>query len=373
MPPRAAPIPRRALDTLPKGWSSQGSVYFRPIGFSDRDNPLCRPLAGGITGFLAVQVMVRFKDRIEHVTAPISAVEDWIEGEADPISLRYRLIALSAISPPFAGLMLDRPYIMGIVNTTPDSFSDGGKFLDPKAAIDQARRLHEEGAEILDVGGESTRPGSDPVSLQEELDRVLPVIEALAGDGVLISIDTMKAAVMEAALSAGATIINDVTALRHDPKSLSVAAERRAPVMLMHMQGKPKTMQAKPSYADPALDVYDFLGTRIEEAHQAGLAVAQVSVDPGIGFGKTVAHNLQVLSQLSLYHGLDRPIVLGASRKRFIGALDREGPAEERIPGSTAVALQAALQGVQILRVHDVAATRQALKVGMPSFTGKTP
>jgi dihydropteroate synthase len=265
---------------------------------------------------------------------------------------------------PIAGVSLDRPRIMGIVNVTPDSFSDGGRWLDPGAAVAHGLQLEAEGADMLDVGGESTRPGAEPVGIEEELRRVIPVIAALAGQvRVPISIDTRNAEVMRRAAEAGARIINDVAALGHDPNALRVAAETGLPVVLMHAQGDPRTMQLDPRYDDVVLDVYDWLEARIAACEAAGIARERIGVDPGIGFGKAVDHNLALLGSLSIFHGLGCPVLLGASRKSFIGRLSGGAPADRRLPGSVAAALLGAAQGVQILRVHDVAATRQALAV----------
>ena len=262
-----------------------------------------------------------------------------------------------------AGLALNRPRIMGVVNVTPDSFSDGGRWLEPEAAVAHALRLEAEGADILDIGGESSRPGAEPIGPEEELRRVLPVIEALAKRArVPLSIDTRNAEVMRRAAQAGARLINDVSALAHDPNSLAVAAETGLPVILMHAQGEPRTMQRDPRYTDVVLDVYDALETRIEACERAGIGRERLIVDPGIGFGKTLAHNLALLGSLSIFHGLGCALLLGASRKSFIGKLTGAG-ADERLPGSLAAALIGVAQGVQLLRVHDVAATRQALAV----------
>jgi dihydropteroate synthase len=253
---------------------------------------------------------------------------------------------------------------MGIVNVTPDSFSDGGRWLDPGAAVAQGLRLESEGANILDIGGESTRPGAEPIGVEEELRRVIPVIAALARQArVPVSVDTRNAEVMRRAAEAGARIVNDVAALGYDPNALRVAAEMDLPVVLMHAQGDPRTMQLDPRYDDVVLDVYDWLEARIAVCEAAGIARGRIVVDPGIGFGKTVAHNLALLGSLSIFHGLGCPILLGASRKSFIGRLSGGAPADQRVPGSVAAALLAVAQGVQILRVHDVAATRQALAV----------
>jgi dihydropteroate synthase len=261
-----------------------------------------------------------------------------------------------------AGLALDRPRIMGIVNVTPDSFADGGRHLQPEAAVAHALELEAEGADILDIGGESTRPGAQPVGVEEEWRRVGPAIEALAGKTrARLSIDTRKPEVMRRAARAGVHLINDVSALSHDPASLEAAAESGLPVVLMHAQGDPRTMQDKPTYADVVLDVCDYLAARIAACEAAGLPRSRLVVDPGIGFGKTLAHNLALLSSLTLLHGLGCALLLGASRKSFIGRLTGAADPDDRLPGSIAAALIGAAQGVQILRVHDVAATRQAL------------
>jgi dihydropteroate synthase len=276
------------------------------------------------------------------------------------------LVPLERLRRPreaIAGLALDLPLVMGVVNVTPDSFSDGGRYLDPDAAVAHALRLDAEGADILDIGAESTRPGAEPVDLQEELRRVMPVIEALAPRvRARLSIDTRKAEVMRRAARAGVALINDVSALTHDPAALEAASETGLPVVLMHAQGDPRTMQDDPRYDDVVLDVYDWLGARIDACERAGIARSRLIVDPGIGFGKTLAHNLALLGALSIFHGLGCAVMLGASRKSFIGRLTGAG-VDDRLPGSLAAALLAVAQGVQILRVHDVAATRQALAV----------
>ena len=250
---------------------------------------------------------------------------------------------------------------MGIVNVTPDSFSDGGQFADAAAAVAHGRDLAAAGAAIVDVGGESTRPGADPVSPDEELRRVIPVVEGLAAAGLTVSIDTRRAAVMHAAVAAGATVINDVTALAGDPESLAVAAAAGVPVILMHMRGEPQTMQRDPTYDDVALDVYDALAGRVAACRAAGIPLANIAVDPGIGFGKTVDHNLELLAALAMFQGLGTAVVLGVSRKSFIGRLAGAAPADQRLPGSIAAGLAGIHHGADILRVHDVAATAQAL------------
>lgn len=256
-----------------------------------------------------------------------------------------------------------RPLIMGIVNVTPDSFSDGGRHAAAEQAIAHGLKLAAEGADILDVGGESTRPGSDGVDEGEELARVVPVIEGIAAAGHKVSCDTRKASVMRAALKAGAAIINDVSALQHDPQSLAAMAEADCPVVLMHAQGDPRTMQLSPSYADVALDVFDALEARIAACVAAGIARERLIADPGIGFGKSFRHNLDLLHQFTLFHGLGVALLMGLSRKGFVGALTGEKTAANRVNGSVGGALWSALNGAHILRVHDVKATVEALVV----------
>ncbi len=261
-----------------------------------------------------------------------------------------------------ASSSLAAPKVMGVVNVTPDSFSDGGLFADPEAAIGHGRRLLAEGADILDVGGESTRPGAEPVAAEEELQRVVPVVEVLAGEGAVVSVDTSKAAVAAAALDAGAAIVNDVTALRGDPEMAGLCAERGAGVVLMHMLGDPRTMQNDPRYEEVVADVREFFAERLAAAGAGGIDAERVWLDPGIGFGKTDAHNAELLRRLPELGALGRPLVVGTSRKSFIGRVD-DSPPGERLGGSVASAVIAAANGAAVLRVHDVAAMRQALAV----------
>jgi dihydropteroate synthase len=252
--------------------------------------------------------------------------------------------------------------LMGVVNVTPDSFSDGGLYLNPEAAIEHGRALAASGADILDVGGESTRPGAEPVGAEEELQRVVPVIEGLGDLGCDLSVDTSKASVAAAALDGGATIVNDVTALRGDPEMAALCAGRGATVVLMHMLGDPRTMQDDPRYDDVVADVVTFLAERLEAALAAGIAAEDVWLDPGIGFGKTAAHNMELLRRLGELRELGRPLVIGTSRKSFIGRVDGSGPGE-RLGGTIASSVLAAAEGAAVLRVHDVAEVRQALAV----------
>ena len=263
-----------------------------------------------------------------------------------------------------AGRPLDlrRPAVMGILNITPDSFSDGGVFLSPDKAIDQALRMAQEGAAIIDVGGESTRPGARPVSVREEMERVLPVVEALHARLPLpISIDTSKPEVMRAAVAAGAGLINDVRALR-EPGALETAAQLGVPVCLMHMRGEPRTMQDKPEYADVVGEVRDFLKERLDACMSAGIPASRLVVDPGFGFGKTLEHNIELLRGLKKLQSLGVPVLAGLSRKSMIGkALGL--PVEQRLHASVALAVMAAQQGARIVRVHDVGPTVEALRM----------
>jgi dihydropteroate synthase len=252
--------------------------------------------------------------------------------------------------------------LMGVVNVTPDSFSDGGLYLDPEAAIAHGRELAAAGGEILDVGGESTRPGAEAVSEEEELRRVVPVIRGLRDFDCEISIDTAKVGVAKAALDAGAAIVNDVTALRGDPEMAALCAERSAIVILMHMLGDPRTMQDDPHYEDVVAEVKAFLAERREAAVAAGIAEERIWLDPGIGFGKTAEHNMELLRRLAELRELGRPLVIGTSRKSFIGRLDGSA-AGERLGGTIASSVLAAAEGAEVLRVHDVAEMRQALTV----------
>jgi dihydropteroate synthase len=261
-------------------------------------------------------------------------------------------------------IRLDQPQIVGILNVTPDSFSDGGQFLDdPEVANAHAAAMLEAGAAMIDVGGESTRPGAAAVWEGDELKRVVPAVERLSASGAAISIDTRRPAVMEAALAAGAHVINDVSALRHDPRSLAFAARSGAPVILMHAPGEGEDLHAGAAYDDVVLDVFDWLAARRDAALAAGIAREKIVLDPGIGFGKSLAQNLALMNALPLFHALGQPLMVGASRKRMIGALSNEAAAHQRLGGSLALALKALDAGVQLLRVHDVAETVQAVRV----------
>ncbi|WP_461405924.1 dihydropteroate synthase [Falsiruegeria mediterranea] len=307
------------------------------------------PLVGTDHWFTDVEVLERGR-------AP-----EMIKAAELPADVATRLIAPRA---PLAGLDMNQPHIMGILNTTPDSFSDGGVHAGAEAAVLGAQSMVAAGATILDVGGESTRPGAAFVPAEEEVARTAPVIAAIRAETqTAISIDTRKATVAQAAVTAGATIVNDVSGFTFDAELAPLCADLNVPVCVMHAQGDPATMQNDPQYEDVVLDVYRFLDGQVTRLEALGLDRSQIIVDPGIGFGKTQNHNLALLKTLSMFHGLGCPILLGASRKRFIGTIGQEPQADARAPGSIAVALAAAAQGVQILRVHDVAETAQALRL----------
>jgi dihydropteroate synthase len=301
---------------------------------------------------------------VDVVSTTVSSVQEWAEteGGATQTAVMAQLSALARPRPAIAGLTTERPRLMGIINVTPDSFFDGGRLATKERAVAHGRALRDAGAHILDIGGESTRPGSSPVSEQEEIDRVLPVLEQLVEDGALVSIDTRHASVMRAACAAGARIINDVSALT-EPGALEAARDTGAAVVLMHMRGAPRTMQDNPIYSHAPYEVVQYLMSRIVACEAAGIQRDAILVDPGIGFGKSVDHNLQILEQLALLHATGCAVLFGASRKSFIGSITNCEDPEDRLPGSLAAATLAAGQGAQIHRVHDVAETRRALAV----------
>jgi dihydropteroate synthase len=345
-------------------------LYLRPTGFVDApfgyDGQILR-LAGGMTFFSMIELIhASDGERVSQKLVPVEALESAMTSFSSEMREQIQAI-VSRLTGPRAPLKmgprtipLDQPQVMGILNVTPDSFSDGGAHPDPAG---HAMDMLQAGAALVDIGGESTRPGAKPVWEGDEIARVRPVIETLVRGGAAISIDTRKASVMEVALEVGAAMVNDVSALTWDDRALAVVAARGCPVVLMHHQGAPETMQQDPRYEDVLIEVYDWLEARIDAAIAAGIDRAKILIDPGIGFGKTLRHNLAILNGLSLFHGLGCPIVLGASRKRSIGALSNEAPVEQRLGGSVALAVLGAAQGVQLLRVHDVVETVQAVRV----------
>ena len=341
-------------------------TLIRPTAFVDlpfgHDGKVAR-LAGGLNWFAAVELIaIDGHKRVSAELLPVESVESrfdedmtaqWqaLTGPRAPLQLGERTIRL------------DQPQVMGIINATPDSFSDGGQFADASAAAAAGADMASDGAAIVDVGGESTRPGAKLVWEGDEIERIAPVIRQLASGGAAVSVDTRKADVMTAALEAGARMINDVSALTYDERSASAIAAAGVPVILMHHQGAPESMQDDPRYDDVLVQAYLWLEERIAAAEAAGISRDKILIDPGFGFGKNVAHNLELMNGLALLHSLGCPIVVGASRKRTIGALSGEAPADKRLGGSIAFALKAVEQGAQIVRAHDVPETVQALKV----------
>ena len=351
---------------------SDETTYIRPLGLVSGATPqlMCAdgqavPLAGGPFAFTHGEVNSR--DNSGNAQRSVRSVADLGDG----------LARLSEPRGSFAGIPLPdvggQPLVMGILNVTPDSFFDGGRHADADAAIGHGRALRAAGADLIDIGGESTRPGAKPVSVEEELERVMPVVAALAGEDVPVSIDTRRAPVMREAIAAGARIVNDVAALQGDSASLDAVATSDAGVILMHMQGSPGTMQNAPRYDDVVLDVYDALAARLAVYETAGIAPARICVDPGIGFGKTATHNLELISSLAIFHGLGCALAIGVSRKSFIDALVGSVRAEDRLPGSLAAMVMAIGQGAQIVRVHDVDETVQAISLWCQTGVVLTP
>ena len=341
-------------------------TLLRPTGFVDspfgHDGKIAR-LAGGLNWFAAVELIrIEGHSRVSTELVPVEGVEDRFD---EDMAAQWQALTTPRPSLQLGErtIRLDQPQVMAIINATPDSFSDGGQFADAPAAAEAGARMAAEGAAIIDVGGESTRPGARSIWEGDEIERVVPVIRQLAAAGTALSCDTRKADVMTAAVEAGARMINDVSALTYDARSAEVAAGLNVPVVLMHHQGAPEVMQDDPRYDDVLVEVYLWLGERIDAAVRAGVRREHILIDPGFGFGKNVRHNLELMNGLALFHSLGCPLVVGASRKRTIGALSGEAAANQRLGGSIAFAMKAAEQGVQILRVHDVVETVQALKI----------
>lgn len=337
--------------------SSDG--YLRPLylqSFAADPNDRFGRIAGGRVYFSHAELII--KEGRERKVLPYADLANSSE-----TAIQESLALIETPRPSVLGLDMAEPRIMGIVNVTPDSFSDGGEFGSTERAISHGKAMLDAGAAMLDIGGESTRPGSEPVNEDEELNRVLPVIDGLADPDVLISCDTRKANVMCAAVRAGASLVNDVSSLNYDRQARSVVAELGVPAILMHSKGEPKIMQDAPEYADVTLEVFDTLQADIAKCEAAGIPKSKIIADPGIGFGKTFDHNLELLDDLALFHGLGVPIMLGVSRKGFIGALSGVKEAGKRAVGSVSAALAGLSAGVQIFRVHDVQETAEAFAV----------
>jgi dihydropteroate synthase len=350
-------------------------LYLRPIWFANSpiglDGTTAR-IGNSLLWFQGYELTaLHGAARIHRSTIAIDAFADTIAALSEPLQARANTLAANIATPrpPLTlgerTIRFDTPQVMGILNVTPDSFSGGGKHIgDPQTIADAGFAMSVAGVSIVDVGGESTRPGAEKVWEGDEIARVIPVIERLAASGIPVSIDTRKAGVMEAALAAGASIVNDVSALLHDPRSLDVVVRAGCPVVLMHA---PSTgddpHENKTGYADVATDVFDWLEARIAACVAAGIARDRIIIDPGLGFGKSLQDNLAILNNLALYQGLGVPLLLGASRKRMIGALSNEAAADARLGGSIALAFRGMEQGAQMLRVHDVPETVQAVRV----------
>jgi dihydropteroate synthase len=343
-----------------------GRTLIRPTGFVDspfgNDGKVAR-LAGGLNWFASVELIaIEGDSRTSTELVPVEAIERRFD---EDMAAQWQ--ALTSTRPPLQlgdrTIRLDQPQVMGIVNATPDSFSNDGHMGDSSAAAEAGARMASAGAAMVDVGGESTRPGATSIWEGDEIERVVPVIRQLAAGGTAVSIDTRKADVMTAALEAGARMINDVSALTYDDRSAPSVAAAGVPVVLLHHQGSPESMQDDPRYDDVLVEVYLWLEQRIAAAEEAGISRNKIMIDPGFGFGKNVGHNLELMNGLALFHSLGCPIVVGASRKRTIGALSGEAAPGERLGGSIAFALKAADQGAHMVRVHDVFETVQALRV----------
>lgn len=343
-------------------------LYLRPLTVLAPAGRVGARVGGAWAGFDALEVLVRGgHGDFRRAIAPLADIQVWSRHQGREIA-RHVDTTLDRITrprAPFAGVAMDRPRVMGILNVTPDSFSDGGDYATPEAAARRAMEHTRAGAAFLDIGGESTRPGSDPVAAEEERRRVLPIIRALAhtGTGAVLSIDTRKSTLMEEAVAAGAQVVNDISALTWDDHSLAVVARLGVPVVLMHCRGDPKTMQEQPAYAHAPTEVFDYLHARVLACEAAGIPRERIAVDPGIGFGKGLDHNMALLADLALFHGLGCAVLVGASRKSFIGRLAGVEAPRARMPGSISAMLWAVGQGVQIVRVHDTAESAQALAV----------
>ena len=333
-------------------------TWLRPVTVPSGEHGL----AGGWARFTDMDVVQRHADGGYSICR--MGLDDLLRAADDRNLASAVMDRLLAPRDPFAGLSMTAPRLMGILNVTPDSFSDGGRHNAPARAIAAARAMQDAGAAIIDIGGESTRPGAAPVTRNQELARVLPVLAGLRDGGAVLSIDTRHAEVMRRAVAGGAGIINDVGALRGDG-AVDAAAAAGVPVVMMHMQGTPETMQADPQYGFAPVEILEFLEARIQAAEAAGIPRALMAIDPGYGFGKTVTHNLQLINWTAMLHMLGVPILIGASRKSSIAKISAGEDADQRLPGSLALAMAALRQGAQMLRVHDVGETMQAVKVEM--------
>lgn len=352
-----------AIENLADGGGPARSdrIYLAPEGIG----PFSRghlSLVGSGLGFSKVRLLWRKGSKTKECLLDISELDRWARQSRRTGNVEAILSSLTTSRPNFEGLSLDRPRLVGVINTTPDSFSDGGIYSRYDVAIDHGTRLCSVGADIVDVGGESTRPGATPVRSDIECSRVLPVVSELAKK-FLVSIDTSKASVMRATIAAGARIVNDVSALTNDPESLPLVASTGCSVVLMHSRGNPTNMQQAAQYQDALLDIFDYLSKRVEACESVGIGRERLAVDPGIGFGQNDIHIQRIMKNIGLFHSLGCPILLGTSRKSFIARWSDGEPTDARLSGSVASVLWGLGQGVQMFRVHDVAETRQAVSV----------
>jgi dihydropteroate synthase len=355
---------------LARGFSSPDTMRLVPEGFlggssagPEVEAGTALWLAGGPLAFSRVRLLLRAEvGAVAEVGFKLDELRSWADRTNSVTTLDVALARLTDPRPDILSAGHARPKIVGVLNVTPDSFSDGGQFENVEAAISHGMGMIDDGADMIDIGGESTRPGADPVSPEHQCRRIIPVIEALAGR-IPISVDTRSAQVMRSAVAAGASVVNDVSALSADPEALEAVADLGCPVILMHSLRAPKTMQVAPRYRDVRLDIADYLDKRLAACAAQGISRDRIVVDPGIGFGQNDTHIALLLRDLAVLHGLGCAVMLGASRKSFIGRIDREGPASARLGGSVAAATLGLTRGVQFLRVHDVAQTRQAVAV----------
>ncbi len=345
------------------------NFYIVPQGiFSTSENfvnsSLALPISYDNNYFSALKLIVFHKNKYYSYFFSVYQFLDWIQSQEKSISILFnkQIKNFNKSNKKFCGYELNKPIIMGILNVTPDSFSDGGKYNNLETALSYSLKMLENGASIIDVGGESTRPGASPVDPTIEQQRVLPIIKSLCERGITVSVDTMHASTMDLALKSGAKIVNDVSALLYDKEALGIVRENSANVILMHMQKNPATMQAAPKYDNAPVEIFNFLKKRVDDCVSKGIDKNMISIDPGIGFGKLFSHNLEIIKDIMIFHMMGLPLLVGVSRKSFIGKLINQPNPENRTLGSVVLNFISAVKGVNILRVHDVDETHQAMK-----------
>ena len=345
------------------------NFYIIPQGIIPNNNDIANssiafPINTGNDYFSALKLIIFHNSEYHSYFFSVYDFINWLDTQEKRILNLFNssISNFNKNNKKFCGYDLNKPLIMGILNVTPDSFSDGGKYNNPEAAISYSLKMIENGASIIDVGGESTRPGAVPIDPNLEQDRVLPVVKSLSEKGITVSIDTMHASTMDLALKSGAKIVNDVTALKYDKESINVIKKNSANIILMHMQKTPLTMQDAPSYSNAPIEIYNFLKDRVDNCISKGINRDMISIDPGIGFGKSFNHNFEVIKNIMLFHMMGLPLLIGVSRKSFIGSLTNQKNPQNRMVGSVVLNLMSAIKGVNILRVHDVNETSQAIK-----------